>query len=97
MSVTFSNPVIVSAVMSTSYKTQLAASGYGTSFPLRVKRLRWVGASSGTLVIQDGNGNTLFDAAYNSADQDYSWAQPEIWPDFLVSTITNGVLYVHLV
>jgi len=98
------NPVIVTGVMSSSYKTTLAANKAAPFAVCIIKHIRWVnpGASgAGAFQITDPADNHVIasgNAASAAADQDISFdAAPEQVRDFIVSTLSGGgYLEIHL-
>jgi hypothetical protein len=97
MSTTLQNPVIVTSTMATSYKAQLLAAGYGAFNTCQIKKIHWVGQSSGSFVIENDDGSVIAAGAYVSPDQTIDFtSSPKRVADFQVTTLSSGTLYIYL-
>lgn len=95
-----SNPIIITSVMSSSFKSQVAAS-LGTLFTLRVEKIYWENAvTTGhrAIIIDPQSGNQLasFYNVANGSDYvaDYT-PNPRLWADFMVNQLDSGTLKLY--
>lgn len=95
------NPIIITSVMSSSYKSLVAAS-LGTLFTLRVEKIYWedaIKAGDRVRIIDPQSGNELSSfynvAAGSNYVADYT-PNPRIWADFMVNQIDSGTLKLYL-
>lgn len=90
-----SNPIVVGTVMTSSWKSNVAAT-LGTLFTLLVEKISWENApASGYVRIYDPqSGNelaSLFAPGAGNVVVDWS-ARPKLWQDFRVAQIDGGGL-----
>lgn len=99
MSAITQNPVIVTAPMATSYKTQMVAAGLGAFQTVRIKQIRWIGSASGNIYIiaQPLNEGIIAQDVSNGSPTPIDWdAIPRQYNDFIVTTLTGGTLLIYL-
>lgn len=95
------NPFLVNAVMSASYKTLLAAAGDGTFQTCRISKVQFVGAVQGdNFIITDPiDGHVIVPGQSDGNDLTISFvAKPLLVRDFIVSTFVSasGTLVIYL-
>ena len=91
---TIANPVVVvGGVMSASYKTLMAAAGFGSYIPCRIKHIRFVNTAAGDkFAITDPlTGNIINEGTSNGDDLDLPFdAYPVLVRDFTVSSFSSS-------
>jgi len=99
MSIITQNPVIVTAPMATSYKTQMFAAGLGNFVTCFIKQIRWIGTASGQAftVAQPLNAGIIAEDISTGVDVIIDWnTAPRQYNDFIVTQLTGGTLFIHL-
>jgi len=95
------NPIIVTGVMSQSYKQQVAAS-VSKFQTLKIQRVIFENPTSAGDTLQITDPTTGFvlarlvcGVAGNTVEIDWR-ARPRLWSDFIVSTLSSGAVIIEL-
>lgn len=95
------NPIIITSVMTSSFKSSVAAT-LGTLFTLRIEKIYWENATAighFLRIIDPGGGNSLAEIYSVAANASY-WIEynqnPKLWQDFRVSQLDSGTCFLYL-
>lgn len=94
------NPIIITSVMASDYKSQVAAM-LGTLFTLRIEKIYWENAKSvGDFfrIIDPGSGVELAATYSVAAGANYVvdfTPNPRIWQNFRVDQLDSGTLKIY--